>query len=194
MDATYNSGMDFATLVSQYGLFAVFAGSVLEGESVLLAAGYAAHRGYLAFPAVVGVAGLGAVLGDQLWFWLGRRHGAWLLARRPALATRMDRVLGLIVRHPEATVLGMRFAWGLRTALPVAVGMSSLGARRFFLLNLLSALLWAPLVAGLGWSVGSFISQYDARLHRYEHWAIGGLIVLALLLHWCHRRYAAPKA
>lgn len=193
MDATYNSGMDFATLVSQYGLFAVFAGSVLEGESVLLTAGYAAHRGYLAFPAVVGVAGLGAVLGDQAWFWLGRRHGTWLLARRPALAARMDRALGLIARHPLATVLGMRFAWGLRTALPVAIGMSSLDARRFFLLNLLSALLWAPLVAGLGWSAGSFISQYDARLHRYEHWFVAGLICLALLLHWRHRRHGAPK-
>lgn len=61
----YTAAMDFATLINQYGLLAVLAGSMLEGESVLLAAGYAAHRGYLDFPAVVAVAWLGAVVGDQ---------------------------------------------------------------------------------------------------------------------------------
>ncbi|HNQ03978.1 MAG TPA: DedA family protein [Thiobacillaceae bacterium] len=186
--------MDVATLVSQYGLWAVFAGSVLEGESVLLVAGYAAHRGYLDFAAVVSVAGLGAMLGDQAWFWLGRRHGRWLLARRPGLAARMRTALGLIARYPATAVLAMRFAWGLRSALPVAVGMSRLHAGHFLLLNLLSALLWAPLVAGLGWAFGSLISRYDAHLHRYEHWLAGGLIALALLAHWLYRRHAARGA
>ena len=67
--------MDLAALISQYGLIAVLAGSLLEGETVLLLAGYAAHRGYLDFTTVVAVAMLGAVIGDQAWFVLGRRQG-----------------------------------------------------------------------------------------------------------------------
>lgn len=186
--------MDFATLINQYGLLAVLAGSMLEGESMLLAAGYAAHRGYLDFPAVVAVAWLGAVVGDQAWFWLGRRHGSWLLARRPGLRARMDGALGLLARHPGKAILAMRFAWGLRTALPVAIGMSALPAKRFLALNLLSAMVWAPLIAGLGWGFGALITRHAAQLHRYEHWLAAGLIVTALVIRWLYRRRSSPTS
>jgi membrane protein DedA with SNARE-associated domain len=49
-------------------------------------------------------------------------------------------------------ILAMRFAWGLRTALPIAVGMGHIPWQRFLVLNLLSALLWTSLVAGAGTS------------------------------------------
>ena len=48
--------MDLALLISRYGLLAVFLGCLLEGETLLLLAGYVAHRGYLDFAAVAGVA------------------------------------------------------------------------------------------------------------------------------------------
>jgi hypothetical protein len=64
----YNPYMNIAALIAQYGYAAAFLGPLFEGETVLLLAGYAAHRGYLDF------AGLGAVTGDQFFFWLGRRH------------------------------------------------------------------------------------------------------------------------
>ena len=57
--------MDIATLIAQYGYAAVFLGALFEGESVLLLAGYAAHRGYLDFAALTGVAGIGAMTGDS---------------------------------------------------------------------------------------------------------------------------------
>ena len=189
----YNVTMDFASLVGQYGLIAVFAGTVLEGESVLLAAGYAAHRGYLDFPLVVAVAWLGAVTGDQAWFWLGRRHGAWLMANRPGLATRIEGALGLIERNPGKIVLAMRFIWGLRTALPIAIGMSNLSSGRFLVTNALSAALWAPLVAGLGWLFGGVITRHASQLHQYEHWLAGGLVVAGLVARGFYRRRWARR-
>lgn len=182
------------TLIAQYGLAAVFAGSLFEGETVLLLAGYAAHRGYLDFAAVVAVAWLGAVAGDQAWFWLGRRHGQRWIAQRPALAARVERALALIGRHPAAIILGMRFAWGMRIALPVAIGVSGVAARRFFWLNLLSAALWAPLVAGVGWGFGALIGRHAAAWHRYEHWGMAALVALALLVHgWRYWRGRAGR-
>ncbi|NDP48608.1 MAG: DedA family protein [Sulfuriferula multivorans] len=181
--------MDLSTLIAQYGLLAVFVGSLLEGETVLLLAGYAAHRGYLDFAAVVAVAMLGAVIGDQVWFMLGRRQGTRLIARRPWLDDKVQRAVALIEHHPKTTILAMRFAWGLRTALPIAVGMSHLSWHRFLLFNLLSALLWAPLVAGVGYAFGSLLSQHMAGLHRVEHWFMLAVVILALLLHFVARRH-----
>lgn len=179
--------MDIAYLIARFGYAAVFAGTLLEGETVLLLAGYAAHRGYLDFGIVVGVAWLGATLGDQLFFWLGRRHARRLLAARPALNTKIARALAWIARHPDLAILAMRFLWGLRTALPVALGMSRVSWRRFFWLNLVSAAGWATLIASAGWSFGALIARHAPAWHRYEHWGMAAIVGLALAAHGVHR-------
>ena len=180
--------MDLPGLIAHYGYAAVLVGTVFEGETVLLLAGYSAHRGYLDFAAVTGFAWLGAALGDQLFFWIGRRQGQRLIARRPALRARVDEAFGLIERHPVAIILTMRFMWGLRTALPLAIGISRVSWRRFVSLNLLSAALWAPLVAGIGWAFGALLARDAAMLHHYEHWVMAGMAVAALLLRAAARR------
>lgn len=48
--------MDISNLITQYGYGAVAVGCLLEGEMVLLLAGFAAHRGYLSLPMLIGVA------------------------------------------------------------------------------------------------------------------------------------------
>lgn len=172
--------MELAALIARFGYLAVFAGALLEGETVLLLAGYAAHRGYLDPVAVAAVAWSGSTLGDQFYFWLGRRHASRLLARHPRMQSRIDRALAWIARHPDLSIFGMRFMWGLRTALPIALGMSGVSRRRFFWINLLSAALWAGLVTAAGWLFGAAITAHAAEWHRYEHWAIAALLVLAL--------------
>ncbi len=188
--------MTLSMLIARYGLFAVFAGALLEGETLLVLAGYAAHRGYLDFASVVAVAAAGAVLGDQFYFWLGRRHGKTLLARRPALARPVARALTLIERHPRGVILGMRFLWGLRTALPVAIGTSRVGWSSYLVLNVASALLWAPLIAGLGYLSGAFAAERLGALERYEHWGMLLVLVAAGLWHlaaWRAKRTRSPK-
>ncbi|MCX7672625.1 MAG: DedA family protein [Thiobacillaceae bacterium] len=179
--------MDLALLIGRYGLPVVFLGALLEGETVLLIAGFAAHRGYLDFGAVVAVAWAGAVLGDQFYFWLGRRHGRALLARWPSRAAAVQRALALIERHPRKIVLAMRFAWGLRTALPIAIGLSRMPRLRFFWLNLVSAALWAPAVAGAGWVFGELLTRHLGDLQRMEHWAIAALAAAMLTVHLWRR-------
>jgi membrane protein DedA with SNARE-associated domain len=184
--------MDLATLIAQFGYIAVLLGTVFEGETVLLLAGYSAHRGYLDIAAVIAVAWLGGAIGDQFFFWLGHRYGQDLIAHRPVLHARVERALGLIERHPVAIILVMRFLWGMRMALPIAIGISRVRWQRFFWLNLLSAALWAPIIAGIGWSFGALLASHMARLHRYEHWMMAGVIGVALLIHLLTRRRQRP--
>ena len=188
LDTITIARMNLAAFIAQYGLAAVLAGALFEGETVLLLAGYAAHRGYLDFAAVIAVAVVGAVIGDQIWFILGRRHGARLIARRPWLEASVHRALGLIERHSGKVVFTMRFALGMRTALPIAIGMSRIRWQRFLLLNVLSALLWAPLVAGVGYAFGALLERYLEELHRFEHWGMLGVIVVAFVVHFLARR------
>jgi membrane protein DedA with SNARE-associated domain len=173
--------MDIPQLISDYGYFAVFGGTLLEGEAILLLAGYAAHQGYLTIGWVVAVACVGATLGDQMFFFIGRHFGKRLLERFPSLEARVERVNARIVRNDGWIIVSLRFAYGLRIAGPIALGLSTLTARRFLLFNALGALLWAPLIAGAGYMFGQSLEWLMRDLRTFELFglaAIGAVIAI----------------
>lgn len=182
--------MPLADLVREYGYFAVFLGTFLEGETILVMAGFAAHRGYLQLPWVVAVAALGGTLGDQLYFYLGWRYGRRILARMPQLRRRVARVKALLWRYHLPLILSIRFMYGLRTVGPFAFGVSRLGRARFFILNLAGALLWAPLVGGAGYLFGSVLALFLADLRHYEETLLALMAVVGAAF-WLLRRQKA---
>jgi membrane protein DedA with SNARE-associated domain len=176
-------------LLSDYGYLAVFVGALLEGESILMLAGYAAHRGLLSLPSVIFIAFFGATLGDQIFFLIGRRFGRELLMRWPGFETRTARVEQLLLRYDAWVIMGVRFAYGLRIAGPIAIGMSSVPAWRFFVFNAIGAVFWAPLVAGVGWMFGHALEQILGDMRRYEALGVAVLVctIVAMTL-FTHRR------
>src|SRR4051812_24540498 len=157
--------MDLAGLLTQYGYALVFLGTLAEGETVLVLAGFFAHRGYLDLGGVMLTAFVGAVCGDQLFFHLGRRHAKALLERFPRLRPKVNLALQRVEDHQVKIVLSMRFLWGLRIALPVALGLTTMDARRFFWLNLTSAAVWACVFSFVGFGTSRAVSSAfdDAR-------------------------------
>jgi membrane protein DedA with SNARE-associated domain len=179
--------MNLSDLVAQYGYPAVAVGCVLEGETVLLIAGYAAHRGLLGLPGVLAVALVSSFLGDQFWFWLGRRHGGALVERFASIRRRIPRVQAMIRAHRDALVLGVRFMVGVRVAGPVLMGWSGVPASRFLVLNLLGAGLWAGAVGGAGYAFGEVLERLLPALREVEEGVLGVLAVGAVGLHLLRR-------
>lgn len=175
-------------LIQTHGYWVLALGCLLEGETVLLLAGFAAHRGYLHPLAVVAVAATAGFAGDQFYFWLGRRHGPRVLARWPALAAQTRRVQALIERYHEAVIVLVRFAYGLRIAGPVLIGTTPVRAVRYAVLNALGALLWAALIGALGWLFGDVAQAVFGEIRHIEGWLLLGLAALAALVWWLRRR------
>jgi membrane protein DedA with SNARE-associated domain len=171
--------MPGAELLEHYGYLLIFLGTFAEGESLLVLGGYFAHRGYLELGGVIGTAFVAAVCGDQLFFHLGRRHAARLFAQFPRLHDKVRVAVQRAERHQVLVVLGMRFLWGLRIALPLAMGMTHMNATKFFVLNLLSAAVWATLFASIGFSTSHFLAQVVDGAHHYEPWIAGSLALAA---------------
>jgi membrane protein DedA with SNARE-associated domain len=171
--------MDIGALLTQYGYAFVFVGALAEGESVLLLAGFAAHRGLLKLPDLMAVAFVAATLGDQFCFYLGRRHGPKLLARFPSLARRVERLQPMLQRHPDAAVLSLRFLYGLRTAGPIALGMLGVPRWRFALLNLLSAAVWSVAFCLLGYQFGNALHWLLDDLQSVEETVLAALFFAA---------------
>ncbi|GAO35614.1 hypothetical protein SCT_1005 [Sulfuricella sp. T08] len=185
--------MSLAALLQDYGYAAVFVGAVLEGETLLIMAGFAAHRGYLDLPWVMGVAAVGGFLGDQIYFYLGRRYGWRILNRFPRFKPRAAQVQALLARYHLPLILGIRFLYGLRTVGPLAIGMSPVGWVRFFALNLIGAVGWAVLIGGAGYLFGQVLALLLTDLHRYEE-ALLALMAIAGIAVWLHYRWRQRRA
>ncbi len=174
-------------LIQTYGYTAVFVGTLLEAEAVLLVGGFSAHRGYLDLPTVLLVAIAGSFLANQVWFYLGRWKGAVLLARFPQYAEPAARAQALLAKYNTPLILGVRFVFGLRTVLPFALGMGKITTLRFQLLNLAGAILWSVTVGGGGYLFGRILEQALGNLRRYEE-ILFAVLAVGGFLYWLYTR------
>lgn len=184
--------MTLMEVLAQYGYYAVFVGTVLEGETILILAGFLAHQGYMSLPAVVALAFCGGTLGDQIVFFLGRRYGIRLLRRWPSLANHRPRISRLIHRHQIPLIMGVRFLYGMRIAGPILIGMSRVRTWRFVVFNMLGAAVWAIVIAGLGYVFGQTLQYMFTDMKHYERLALGVLIGAVLLFavgRWLYGRW-----
>lgn len=172
--------MTLSQLIADHGYLAVFLGSILEGETILILAGFATQQHYLSFPLVVALAIAGGSGADSAYFYLGRRHGRDLLKRHPQWAPRVLRVNHWLVRYQARIVIGVRFMYGLRIVGPIAIGMSDIPAWRFLVFNLIGAVIWAPLFVGAGFLFGNTLEWLFTDIKHYEEAAF--LIIIAAAL------------
>ncbi|MFR0690499.1 DedA family protein [Enterobacterales bacterium AE_CKDN230030158-1A_HGKHYDSX7] len=180
---------DLAQLLSSYGYPALFLGCLLEGESILILAGLAAHQGLLGYFPVVFWATAAGTLGDQLLYWTGRRAGDRALPWLQRRGLAVERVTGLIERHPLLAIFAVRFLYGMRLAGPLLIGASRVGPLRFLLINLLGAFCWALIFASAGYWAGEALEQLLGNLKPYRlPIFLAVLALFAALALWRHHR------
>ncbi len=130
----------------------------VPSETIVVTAGVVAAQGDLSIFVVVPVAALGALLGDNAAYWLGRRVGdpvADRLFRSDAGRRRIAWAERAIERHGGVLVVLGRFIPGGRTASTFAAGTLEMPWRRFFVADLLAVCLWALFASMLGYAGGS---------------------------------------
>jgi len=187
--------MTLESILDTYGYLAVLVGTFLEGETILVLGGFAAHRGYLHLPLVVLAAFVGSLCGDQLFFFLGRWHSQAMLSKRPAWKARVDKAQRLLERFRTPLVLMFRFLYGLRTVAPFVIGMSPIPTAQFVLLNALGALLWAVAVGIGGYLFGSALESIFGNIKHYELPILGVIAGIGLFIwtmHFYRRRKHKP--
>jgi membrane protein DedA with SNARE-associated domain len=173
-------------LLDTYGYVTVLIGTFFEGETILLLGGLAASFGYLELKWVIALAFVGSLSGDQLWFFVGRRHGNTLLARFPAWHQRADRVHAVLERYETPVLLSFRFFYGFRNLTPFVVGMGRIKAGKFITLNAIGAGIWSVTVACAGYLFGEFVELVLGDIKRYQIWTIAFVLVAGMVVWLVH--------
>jgi undecaprenyl-diphosphatase len=189
---------DLLHLIGRYGYLAVFCGVSLEGagvplpgETVLIAAGALVHRGVLDLGDTLFFGILGAVVGGQIGYWVGRFGGRPFVLRwgRYALITpeRLGHAEAFFARHGGSAVFLARFVVGLRVFGALVAGTSRMPWGKFAFYNVLGGTVWASVIVSLGYFLWASISLV-------EHWIgrasllLFAVLALVLLMRWAYRR------
>lgn len=142
--------------ITAFGESFAFLSLLFPGTTLLIAAGTLVKSGTLPFLPVMVGAILGAVLGDSISYWIGRRFGGgiarlWPFSRNPKL---LPSGIQFFERHGGKSVFIGRFFGPIRAVIPLAAGIMRMPRGRFWIANIVSALVWAPMLLLVGDAVG----------------------------------------
>lgn len=174
--------MSVEALITQFGYPALVVGLLLEGETVLVLAAFLAHRGYMSLPVVLLIGCVVPFASDQFFFWIGRTRGNQFLEKRPAWKPHVEKARSLLGRNADLLSLGVRFMYGLRTAMPLVMGMSRLNPRKFAFFNFIGALLWALIFGLAGKLIGNVMGEIFEDVKEHEVMIALGILLVGFAL------------
>lgn len=180
-------------LLARYGYVAIAAiimmesmGVPLPGETTLVTASiYAGTTHKLSIWLVVLAAVAGAVIGDNIGYWIGEKFGYRALMRHGARLGLTERKIKLgqylFMRYGVMVVFFGRFVAVLRVLAAFLAGVNCMHWTRFFLANLSGAVLWAALF-GYGAYVFGDTIHHIGRPLGIAAIAIAVLAIIAALV------------
>ena len=163
-------GLDekFVYLLKRYGYVILFFFFMLEGEAGLIMAGLLSHTGDMNLYLAIFIAGLGGFAGDQVYFYIGRFNKASVHKKFKGQRRKFAFAHLLLKKHGWPIIFVQRYMYGMRTIIPISIGLTRYDARMFAFINLISAWCWASITIVPVWYFGNEILVV---LHwAKEHW------------------------
>lgn len=170
-------------------------GVPMPGETALIAAAVLASQGQLAIEAVIPLAALGAIVGDNIGYQIGRRGGRWLLERPGRFHRQRLRVLEVgepfFERHGPKAVFFGRFLLGLRVWASWLAGATHMRWRVFLFWNACGGACWATGVGLIAYYLGTAAGNALQTFGLFGLVAVLVVVGGALFAHSRHRRHQA---
>ncbi|MFL6653496.1 MAG: DedA family protein [Sulfurifustis sp.] len=188
------TGMTLEYFIQEYGYLAILIGTFIEGETIVVLGGLAAHLGYLDLQWVMLSAFAGSFFGDQLYFYIGRHYGPRIIAKRLSWQANAEKVYKLLRRHQDILILTFRFYYGLRNVTPFAIGASQVSRVRYFTLNFIGAIIWAITLGWLGYLFGEAFRLFLDDFHQKGLLVLGALVVVGAVIWFLNLMRARRRA
>jgi membrane protein DedA with SNARE-associated domain len=165
---------------------AAFLGLLVPGESVVLVAGFLAAQGAFDLDALITAVALGAILGDNIGYEIGRRlRRPWLLGRGARFGLdekRLGKADAFFSRHGGQAVFLGRFVGFARALVPFIAGSTRMRYATFLVYNALGGVVWSAGVVLLGYFIGRAAEQWVGRASAV--FGAIALVAFALVLAW----------
>ncbi|MBM0260950.1 DedA family protein [Micromonospora sp. 4G55] len=143
------------------------------------------YQGHVNLGFVIFIAGLGGFVGDQIYFYIGRYNKCYIQKKLKTQRRKFAVAHLLLQRFGWPIIFIQRYMYGFRTIIPMSIGITRYSAKKFAIINLFSAWVWASITILLAWYFGEQI--WKMVTWAEEHWYYAAIIIIAflsLLLIW----------
>jgi membrane protein DedA with SNARE-associated domain len=165
---------EWAELINTWGYWLMAFGAIIEGETFLIIGGIAAANGLLHLPGLIILSSIGCLLHDGFFFYLGRYGGERLLRKKPKWQPKVNRVTDLLEKYDFWLIIAFRFAYGLRTVIPFALGLSKISNIKFTIFDLIGAVIWSCffILGGYYFGQGLIVLMHKLDISHFvkAHW------------------------
>jgi len=161
-------------IVEQYGYWAVFIWTFIEGETVFIAAAALASAGILHPWKVIVVAATGAFVGHLFFFTIGRWRGYEVIERFPILKAHYPKANKILDKYAHWSIFIFQYLYGTRLVAAILFGASKINFWRFVSLQLVNCITWSLIIYAVGHMLGL------AGVSILHHFGIWGLVFVVL--------------
>ena len=165
-------------LMKEYGYIILYCWSILEGESGLIMAGLLTHTGDMNLYISIFVAGLGGFTGDQIYFYIGRYNKKYVHKKFKNQRRKFAFAHLLLKKYGWPIIFAQRYMYGMRTIIPIAIGLTRYNAKTFAFINILSAWTWGAITIIPVWYFGEEILSVLKVAKEYWYLAIPFALIL----------------
>ncbi|MDQ1264043.1 MAG: hypothetical protein QG559_1044 [Campylobacterota bacterium] len=169
----------FVEWLKEYGYIVLFFWSILEGELGLIMAGIMSHTGDMFLPFAIVVAGLGGFAGDQIYFYIGRFNKKYIHNKIRSQRKKFALAHLMLKKYGWPIIFVQRYMYGMRTVIPMAIGITKYSSRQFAIINFASAIAWACITIVPAYFFGEQLLELIKWIKAHWYFAIP-LIVLVL--------------
>jgi membrane protein DedA with SNARE-associated domain len=177
-------------------VFAEQLGLPVPSLPILLAAGALAGSGKFNFAGSIFLSVFAAVVADSVWYALGRVRGIKVLQLLCKISLEPDscvrRTEGLFAKQGARSLVFAKFVPGLGSVAPPLAGIFNMRPSRFFLFDVLGALLWSSVYIGLGFVFSGEIERFAERAFRLGR-GLGVLVIGALVAYIAYKFIARQR-
>ena len=190
----YHSGKDPAELLREWGYLVILIWTFLEGETIVIVAGWLSASVELKPWLIAVCAFCGSFCSDQVMFSLGKYKGEDVLKYFPRVARNLDKAARLFKKYDTALILGFRFVYGVRNITPIMLGISGVSHKKFLFLNCIGAGVWAVTFTYGGLYMGKAFMKLMDHVGHGIFYIIIALLVVAGIIWYLRARHNEKHA
>ncbi|MBX3288245.1 MAG: DedA family protein [Acidobacteria bacterium] len=186
---------ELSQIIAQYGIYAVFALCMVEGDITLLISGAMAQGGFFgdySFIKVVFFGTLGGMVGDNIGYAIGRifhekaKHYRFYQMAQPRVDKLIDKFGGF-------AIIISKYIYGIRAAMCIFYGIGKMPFARFIVLDFISCFVWVLILAGTGYFFSGAITSIIGDFQQIGIALFFVILFVVIVLYVVERYWLSEK-
>ncbi len=183
---------DILSSLSTYGYILLFAYSFGGGMLAIIAAGVLSYAGKMDLSASIAIAAVANVIGSAFLFSMGRYNKKALMPYIKAHRRKLALSHILMKRYGDKIIFIQKFIYGLKTLVPITIGLTKYPLLKFHIINTVSAIIWAVGLGVASFQAGEILMKIASYFSDNPYMA--PVILLSILgMIWLYFQKATTK-